>query len=128
MSRAKCRKLPCSGDRLVDTLFRIIVDVLDKEIEAIHMKRVLRDPDDHRKELHGLITQGKIYLGKNKHLRTHQSLASTLIHELLHAAIETAFERRVKALEEILFVRFTDAQKRFLRKYLPKHEVKTEPK
>lgn len=123
------KNMPLSGDILVDTLFEILIEALEKTIEAVRMKKVLRDPDNRRKELHGLLIEGKIYLGKHKHKVKKAPLVKTLIHELLHAVtdVEVVKEWKIRRLERVLYIRFTDAQKRFLRKYIPKHEVKEEP-
>jgi len=127
--KKKRKSIPLSGDILVDTLFEIFVEALEKTIEAVRMKKVLRDPDDRRKELHGLLIEGKIYLGRHKHKTKKVPLVKTLIHELLHAVtdVNVVKEWKIRRLERILHIRFTDAQKRFLRKYIPKHEVKEEP-
>lgn len=118
---------PLSGDRLADIIFKMLLEVLEKEIVAIRMKKVLRDPDNRRKELHGLLIHGKIYLGKRRHRIKNTPLVKTLIHELVHETMPSLRERRVKQLEEILYTRFTESQRRFLRKYIPKHEVKGNP-
>lgn len=129
MARQKARQnIPLSGDRLVDIIFKMLLDTLEKEIKAVRMKKDLRDPTDRRQFLRGLLIEGKIYLGKRAHVRKKSPLISTLIHELAHEALGNIKERRIRQFESILWVRFTDAQKRFLRKYIPKYEVKEEPK
>jgi len=127
VTKKKQTQTPLSGDRLIDTLFRVILDTLNREIEAIRVKKVLRNSS--RKELFGLLTEGKIYLGKRMHASQKHPLVAGLIHELLHAAFEDSVsERRILALENILLCRLTDAQKRHLRRYIPTHEVKKDPK
>ena len=127
--KKKNKSIPLSGDILIDTFFEIFVEALEKTIESVRVKGILRDPDDRRKELHGLLVEGKIYLGKRKHRRKRSSFVGTLIHELLHVITDVEVVREVKVLklEKIFSIRFTDAQKRYLRKYIPKHEVKREP-
>lgn len=127
MPRYYTQRTPFSGDKLVDIIFKTLLEVLEKEIEVIRMKKVLRDPDNKHRELHGLLVEGKIYLGKRRHRIKNTPLVKTLIHELIHAAIPSLGERRVRQLEEVLYARFTDGQKRFLRKFIPKHEVKRDP-
>lgn len=123
------KNIPLSGDVLVDTFFEILIEALEKTIESVRMKKILLDPDDRRKELHGLLSEGKIYLGKHKHKVKKSPLVKTLIHELLHAItdVEVVREWKIRRLERVLYIRFTDVQKRFLRRYIPKHEVKEEP-
>ncbi|MDP3710720.1 MAG: hypothetical protein Q8R29_03320 [bacterium] len=131
MHKRRCaRKIPLSGDRLVDWEFRRIIYVLDNIVEFIKKKKVLRDPDDRRKRLLGFLMTGHkvIYLSSNKR---YCPLAKTLIHEALHVLyppyISRVPHRCIFQKEEILWLRFTEAQKRFLRSYIPKHEVKTDP-
>ena len=125
----KLKSIPLSGDILIDTFFKIFIEALDKTIEAVRVKGILRDPEDRRKELQGLLVEGKIYLGKRKNKKRKSSLVGTLIHELLHAItdVEVVREGMILKLENVFYIRFTDAQKRYLRKYIPKHEVKEEP-
>lgn len=131
MADGKKRKknLPLSYDAQTDLIFDIFLEALAKTIEAVRMKDVLRDPDNRRKELYGLLSGGKIYLGKRKHKKKKEPFVRTLIHELLHAItdVDAVKEAKIRRWEKILYVRLTDAQKRFLRKYVPKHEVKEEP-
>ena len=125
----KLKSIPLSGDILIDTFFKIFIEALDKTIEAVRVKGILLDPEHRRKELQGLLVEGKIYLGKRKNKKRKSSLVGTLIHELLHAItdVEVVREGMILKLENVFYIRFTDAQKRYLRKYIPKHEVKEEP-
>ena len=125
----KLKSIPLSGDILIDTFFKIFIEALDKTIEAVRVKGILRDPEDRRKELQGLLVEGKIYLGKRKNKKRKSSLVGTLIHELLHVItdVNVVREGMILKLENVFYIRFTDAQKRYLRKYIPKHEVKEEP-
>lgn len=127
MEKKQKRKLPLSGDSLIDLEFKILVETLEREISAIRLKKVLRDPDDRRKDLLGLLTEGKIYLGKRSHRVYQEPMVRTLIHELKHASRPPIREKRIRQLAKYYFARFTDQQKRFLRSYIPKHEVKKEP-
>lgn len=127
MEKKQKRKLPLSGDSLVDLEFKILVDTLELEISAIRMKKILRHPDNRRKELCGFLSGDEIYLGKHAHRQKRESLVATLIHELLHNSRPGLRERRIRQLEKKYFARFTDQQKRFLRRYIPKHDVKKEP-
>jgi len=121
------KKYPLSGNTIVDEWFLTLIDALKKGIEAIHLKQVLRDPDDLRKELFGLLTEGKIYLGKRKHRNKKEPLVKTLIHELLHEVLPISSHKRIRNFEKFLWILFTDNQKRYLRRYIPKHTVKKDP-
>ncbi len=120
-------KPPLSGNNIFDLIFKVLLEILEKEIAAINVKRILMDPDDKTEELCGLIQEGEIYLGKRKHKLTSSSITSTLIHELLHQALPKLREKRIKQFEKCLWPNLTDTQKRYLRQYIPKHEVKKEP-
>ena len=131
MAKTQRRKLPLSGDRLVDILFLVLLDTLEKQITAIHVKEILRDPDNHKKTIFGILTQNQnedlIFIGKEKHRRHNEPIVQTLIHELLHHTLPGITHRRIYQLEARIWPRLTDSQKRFLRKYVPKHTVKKEP-
>ncbi|MDP2668336.1 MAG: hypothetical protein Q8P07_00665 [bacterium] len=125
-------KLPISGDKLLDDMFKVLVEVLRKEIRAIYLKKDLRYPDKHRQALDGLLIEddAAIYLNKPKHLSERPMILSALIHELLHRALGRSSEWRIKSLEKSLFDRrtgFTYEQKRYFAKYIPKHAVKHGP-
>lgn len=121
-----------SGDDLLDDIFKVLVETLDKEIKVLYLKKDLRYPDKKREELDGLLIEddGVIYLGKPKHRSDNPIVLSTMIHELLHRALGRASHARINALEKDLLEKrhgLTDAQKRYLKKYIPKHVVKHEP-
>lgn len=123
----KPQRMPLSGDKAIDTLLTILIVRFKKEIKAIHLKEVLRDPVNPRQELHGLFMKRKIYLGKRRHKLKNTPLASTLIHELLHRVLPGRHEEYILDRENFMWVRLTDAQKSYLRRYIPKHTVKKEP-
>jgi hypothetical protein len=121
----KPRRFPTSGDRNVDWEFRQLIRVLDREVEAIRKKKVLRDPDDRRKFFRGLLMHGKeIYLSSHK---KDGPIVKTLIHEAAHLLYPCVPNRYIYEKEEILWKRFTDEQKRLLRSYIPKHHSTAEP-
>ena len=127
MVKHQSKKYPFSGDKLVDTLFLMLLEALKNEVQAIHMKNILRDPDDKRKELFGILTEERIYLGKRKHRKKEEPLVKTLIHELLHVILSRSNHRFIRGLEQQFWIRFTDSQKRYLRNFIPRHTVKKEP-
>lgn len=129
MEKRRRRKFPLSGDHLVDVFFRTLIDVLDGDLEAIYMKKDLRDPDNRKRRLFGILMRDekRIYLGKSKHKKYNEPLVKSLIHELLHQIFPHTMHKRIRLFEAMLWIRFTDSQKRFLRKYIPKHTVKKEP-
>ncbi len=123
MKKRQKRKLPLSGDSLVDLEFKILIDTLEQEISAIRMKKILHHPD-RKWELFGFLNGDEIFLGKHAHKEKHAPFILTLVHELLHVSRPGLCERRIRQLEKKYFARFTDQQKRFLKSYIPKHEVK----
>lgn len=136
---AKCRNgkgPPLSGDRLADILFKMMIDAIYYRISSIKKKKVLTNPDEKdpkkkRETLYGLHspTTKEIYLSASKCKHpTRVSMIPALIHEVCHEIMPDVFHRRIYQLERALKVRFTDEQKRYLRKFIPKHEVKTGPR
>lgn len=123
------RRPPPSNDLLVDALFKILVNILRKEIAAIYLKKNLRYPNKKKQALYGLLIHetGEIYLDKPKYKSDRGILISTLVHELLHQAIPSANEWRIRSLEKALCAHLTDAQKRFFRTFIPKRETKHAP-
>lgn len=127
------RKIPLRGNRLVDWLFKRLLDVYEREISSVKKKRRLTDPDASVKEiLRGLliIDTGEIYLNPAKTVNTKKNpggITATFIHEDSHKLMPGVYERHMKQLEDILWQELTDAQKRFLKKLLPKHESKKGP-
>ncbi len=126
---------PLSGDRLVDLLFKMIIDAIHYRILSIKKKKILTNPDEKdpkkkREALYGLYYPAtkEIYLSASKCKHpTRLSMVPALIHEIFHEIMPCVFHRRIYQLEHALIMRFTDAQKRYLRKFIPKHEVKTGP-
>ena len=132
MSKKRKHKLPTSGDRLVDWHFRQIVDVLEKGIYAIRKKKRLVSMDDKppRKAVSGLYAPDldMIFLNAAKsHHPNWQDSVATLIHEAGHKIHPLAKHRSIEALERTLMIKFTDEQKRYLRKLIPQREVKKDP-
>lgn len=129
MKKRQRKKFPLSGDRLIDGIFLILVDALEKDIEAIYMKDDLRHPNNPKQKLFGFLIhdEGLVFIGKNRHRQYNEPIVQTLIHELLHKVLPHTQHLRIQLLETILWIRLTDNQKRFLRRYIPKHTVKKEP-
>ncbi len=129
MQKQQRRKFPSSGDRLIDGLFRMLIDVREKDIVAVYMKKDLRNPVNPKQKVFGILVrdEGRIFLGKDNHKKHNEPILQTLIHEILHQALPTTPHDRINQLETAIWPRFTDNQKRFLRKYIPKHVVKKEP-
>ena len=116
--------LPLSGNKLVDWHFKIIIEMLERAIKSINVKKVLLDPKNRRQKLYGLLIEGRIYLSKSAHHKDREPIVSTLIHEVAHETMTPIREKRIKELEKILWPLLTDAQKRYLKQYIPKHVVK----
>lgn len=134
--RKKPGKLPLCGDKLIDIYFQIIVDSICYKISSIKKKKAINNPyeKDHkerRKALYGLYdpNTNEIYLSASKCKHpTKKSMIPTLVHEILHEVLPTVFHRRIYQLEYALVNRFTEAQKRYLRHFIPKYQVKVGPK
>lgn len=127
---------PLCGDRLVDLHFKMIIDAIHYRISSIKKKKVLtnpdeKDPKERRRTIYGLhdpVTK-EIYLSASKCKHpTKMSMIPALIHEIYHEIMPDVFHYRIYQLERVLKIRFTDEQKRYLRKFIPKHEVKTGPR
>lgn len=141
MKRAATKKLtgiPKSGDALVDLIFTQFAIFLRRETVRIARKRRLVNPDDpHRRVIRGLMdpdihpsgnwVQILINPSKNTH-RCRDEEVETLIHELSHVIMPKTAERHILRIESILFRQFTPAQRRYLKSFLPRHEVKRYPR
>ena len=126
--KKQVERLPLSGDRLIDWEFKRLVHILENVIEFVRKKKGLRSPKDRRMKLWGFLTEDYIvYLSSEK--RSKPPIVKILIHETLHALYPPSVVRHryIYQKADILWVRFTDAQKRYLRAFIPKHEVKTDP-
>lgn len=127
---------PLSGDNLVDLLLKIIVDTICHQIAAIKKKTNLTNPDvidpqKRRQTLYGIYDKERkeIYLSDSKCKHPDKtSMVSSLVHEILHAAMPHVFERKILRLDNILETRLTDKQKRYLKRFIPKHQVKIGPR
>jgi hypothetical protein len=130
--------LPKSGDALVDWMFRQFVCVLQSERVKVTRKKRLINPDDpYRKVIRGLMdpdihpsgnwVQILINPAKNTHKSRNEEV-ETLIHELSHVILPRSGERSILAMENLLTRRFSAAQRRYLKTYIPKHEVKHYPR
>lgn len=126
---------PLSGDYLVDWHFRLILDAIHKQMVSVKKKKVLTNPDEkdpkkRRETLYGLYDRKTkevfINASKCKH-PTKMSMVRALIHEIYHKITPNIFHNRIYRIENILMARFTDEQKRYLKKFIPKHEVKKGP-
>lgn len=133
--RKKGKGPPLCGDRLVDLLFKMVLDAIHYRISSIKKKKILTDPDEKdprkkRETLYGLHDPNtkEIYLNASKCKHpTNMSMVPALIHEIYHEIMPDVFHRRIYQMEQVLKIRFTEEQKRYLRKFIPKHEVKKGP-
>lgn len=128
--RQKSRRFPTSGDNNIDWEFRRVVDIIERLAVFIKTKRVLRDPKDRRKILLGLLTgDNEIWISVAKKHRKRSPATRILIHEAVHIFYPRfVWERYIEEKEEILWKRFTDEQKLFLRGYIPKRASTQEPR
>jgi hypothetical protein len=125
------------GDPLADWFFRQFVAVLRSEKVRISRKRRLVNPDDpHRQVIRGLmdpdldprgnLVQILINPARNTH-RNRNEEVDTLIHELAHIILPKTGERGILTVENALSKGFTPVQRRLLKSFLPRHEVKRYP-
>lgn len=127
-------RLPRSGDKLVDWIFKQFVFFLRRETLHIKRKRRLRSPDDpHRELLRGMLwfeseTSSAFDIGLNpakcQHSNRDEEL-ETLVHELCHLVFWKIQHRFIWQLERIVLDRLTQEQKNYLKSFIPRHEVKS---
>lgn len=130
------KKPPLCGDRLVDLFFKLIIEIIHHRIVSIKKKKNVtdlyeKDPKKKRAALYGIYypETKEIFLSASKCKHpTKMSMIPVLIHEVFHEIMPNVYEKRIYQIERILKIRFTDEQKRYLRKFIPKHEVKTGPR
>lgn len=128
-------EFPSSGDLLIDWHFKQLIEPLLKETVIVRKKKPLFDPNDPppRKAVRGLYVPRDnepdiIYLNSSKSVHTNwKEYVETLIHELSHNIHTKAEETDIKELEEILTLKFTDDQKKYLKQFIPKKPVKLDP-
>lgn len=127
-----------SGDSFVDWVFCQFVSILRSERVLIARKKRLVNPDDpHRRVIRGLMdpdihpsgnwVQILINPAKNTH-RCRDEEVGTLIHELAHILMPRTSERSILAVEGMLVSRLSVAQRRHLKAFIPRHEVKRYPR
>lgn len=128
------RKVPLSGDKLTDWVFKQFIFFLRRETLRIKRKKRLLDTDNpHRKALFGLLEcdlepaghgiQITINPSKSKHLNRDEEL-ETLVHELSHIVFWKVQENFIYQVQKILIKKLTPEQKVFLKSFIPRHEVK----
>lgn len=128
-------RLPCSGDKLVDWVFKQFVFFLRREALHIKRKRRLVNPNDpHKHKLRGLMSP-QDHAGNRIDIlisveRTYHpdcdGEVSTLIHELSHIVFWKTRECFIGQIERILVEKFTTKQKNYLKSFIPRYEVKSD--
>lgn len=126
---------PLCGDRLVDLFFKLLIETMRYRIVSIKKKKNITDPNEKdpkkkRETLYGLYDPNtkEVFLSASKCKHpTKMSMIPALIHEIFHEIMPGVFHCRIYQLERVLKIRFTEEQKRYLRKFIPKHEVKKGP-
>lgn len=125
------RKVPLSGDGLVDWIFKQFIFFLRRETLRIKRKKRLLNPDDPHHAIRGLMDsdlEPKIEITINAAKSVHcnrDEEAETLIHELCHILFWKTQERFIRQAEKILIKRLTSEQMSLLKSFIPRHEVKT---
>jgi hypothetical protein len=126
-----------SGDPLVDWFFRQFLSVLRSErVRIVRKKRLINPDDPQRRVIRGLmdpdihpsgnLVQILINSAKTTH-RDRDEEAETLVHELAHVILPKTSERQILAIEDLLARRLTLHQRRCLKTFIPRHEVKYYP-
>lgn len=138
MTRQIKKKFVKSGDPLADWMFGQFMTVLASERVRIARKRRLVNPDDpYRQVIRGLMDpevhpsgrwiQILINPAKNTHACRDEEV-DTLIHELSHVILPKAPERAILRIETLLAKALTPTQRRALKAFIPRHEVKRYPR
>jgi hypothetical protein len=126
-------RLPRSGDKLVDWIFKQFVFFLRRETLQVRRKRRLVFDNRHRQALWGLLDSSgppshKVSIGinaaKSRHANRDEEL-STLIHEMSHIVCTNTQDKFIYQLEGIMLRRLTQEQKNYLKSFIPRHEVKS---
>ncbi len=132
MRNKRSRHPPRSDDKWVDWEFYRIIYIIENILRFIRAKKILRDPDNRRKTIYGLLMNDKevwLSLAGKKKGGKHYPAARILLHEVLHVLYQAVIPHStIYSKENILWRRLTDEQKRFLRRYVPRRTVKTEPR
>ncbi|KKU04617.1 MAG: hypothetical protein UX07_C0031G0003 [Parcubacteria group bacterium GW2011_GWA2_45_30] len=120
-------KIPLSGDRKTDSLFRRIVQALKNRKIKVYRVKIIRDPDNPRKELAGFmcLNHKEIYV---IHELPDWPGQQNLIHEALHILFPFAWHDKIDRLEFFLWKHFNDKQKKYLKRFIPGHCVKCNPR
>jgi hypothetical protein len=122
-------RLPRSGDKLVDWIFKQFVFYLRRETMRIRRKRRLVLEDDPKRELlAGLLNADRDTISINPAKSVHKNRDEeliTLIHELSHLVFSETRERFIDQIEGIILRKLTQEQKEHLKSFIPRHEVKT---
>ena len=128
MNTGKSRQLPQGGDPLIDWIFNALILLL-KHVK-IYKVRGLKDPGDNTVLDGYMVDLGdswEIYLDA----RSNDPLELILIHELAHALfcdVISDDEDLISNLETVLWDKFTENQKSFLKSFMPKRVSKKKPK
>lgn len=119
---------------LAGRMFKDIILILEKSVKYIRKKKCLRYKNKHDEILCGLLLWGKnakdhvIYLNSSKNAnKNRDELAKSLLHEALHILFHTNDNTIIKPYENICWDCLNIEQKRIIKSYLPKKEVKINP-
>ena len=131
----KKRKLPRSGNKLVDWHFRQVIYYLENKVSAILIvNKSLKDPRNKKILLRGYIDvnhKGRAIIFVSGIKNTHadrEMMGKTLTHEVAHGFLEDyVHEKSILTLEDLLWNAFTKDQKNIIKSFLPKHKVKRAP-
>lgn len=124
--RKKVGRIPLTGNKEVDLPFCRIVRAVRKGKVKVYKVKILRDPDNRRKEIAGFLCDGhrEVYV---IHELPDWPAQKVLIHEGLHFLYDELKEEVIEGLEDFFWDNLTDKQKKYLLRFVPKHFVKRDP-
>lgn len=130
-------KLPESGHPLIDLIFHCFVTILESENVKVYKLKGLKLPKTGKKKNDGDGAYGlcwfdgeyKIHIFLDPTAKPKIPTIKILIHELSHALFNksTVKHDTIFYLQELLYLIFTEDQKKFLLKYIPKYFTKKKP-
>ena len=122
-----------SGDLIVDWLFQRIVRALNNRVCRINKVRKLRDPENIRSKLTGLLLDVddyyfEIFICADRWQGdVSDELGAIITHEVLHLILKSENERCIRVWERVLWSRFSHGQKRTLKSYIPRRFSSEKP-
>ena len=127
-------KLPQSGHPLVDLIFKCFITILEDENFKIYKvkKLTIQNASEEEDDAYGLCWfdgENGVHIFIDPTAKPKIPTIKILIHELSHALFNKAMVKHdiIFYLHELLYLIFTEKQKNFLLRYIPKHFTKKQP-